>query len=393
MRKRMIAVAAMLATCSSFAGPAVAEILAMVNYESKTPDALKALNLSGQRGRQEGIMVIDVDPKSDAFGRIIMDIPLPPDLVAHHIFYDRTMTKAYLTALGKPELHVIDMTANPFRIKRIDVPECQVGEDLILSEDNSTWYLTCMGSSTVIVGDVRTDTKKAVVKTPMPYPHGLALHTGIDRYLVTSTVRPTDLGDAGETISVFRASTNEPLGSLKLSDKPSPAGVAPVEILFVPGASPPVAYITNMYGGTLWTATWDPRKQDFTVAQAYDFNKDGIGMPLEIYVNDKRDRLYVTTAKPGHLHVFDIGNGPGRPKLLKTIQTAAGAHHVAITRDGKLAFVQNALLNLPGMSDGAITVVDLETQQVIASVDTLKDMGYNPNSIVLLPEWSSHAGH
>ncbi|MGQ0752654.1 MAG: hypothetical protein ACT4PS_19200 [Betaproteobacteria bacterium] len=50
--------------------------------------------------------------------------------------------------------------------------------------------------------------------------------------------------------------------------------------------------------------------------------------------------------------------------------------------------MQNALLNLPGMSDGSITIVE-----VIGSVDTLKNKGYNPNSIVLLPRWNELAGH
>ena len=38
------------------------------------------------------------------------------------------------------------------------------------------------------------------------------------------------------------------------------------------------------------------------------------------------------------------------------------------------------------MSDGSITIVDLKEQKVIGSVDTLKNKGYNPNSIVLLPK-------
>jgi hypothetical protein len=29
----------------------------------------------------------------------------------------------------------------------------------------------------------------------------------------------------------------------------------------------------------------------------------------------------------------------------------------------------------------------------VASMDTLKNAGFNPNSIVLLPEWNSLAGH
>lgn len=78
---------------------------------------------------------------------------------------------------------------------------------------------------------------------------------------------------------------------------------------------------------------------------------------------------------------------------MKSIPTAEGAHHVAFTKDWRYAFVQNALLNLPGMSDGSITIVDLKQQKVIGSVDTLKNKGYNPNSIVLLPQWNDLAGH
>ena len=33
---------------------------------------------------------------------------------------------------------------------------------------------------------------------------------------------------------------------------------------------------------------------------------------------------------------------------------------MAVTKDEKLAFVQNSFLNLPGMSDGSITIVDLD---------------------------------
>jgi hypothetical protein len=198
---------------------------------------------------------------------------------------------------------------------------------------------------------------------------------------------------SGETITAIEASTGKVLATHKMSAKPSPSGTAPVEILFVPGSNPPVAYVTNMFGHTLWTAKWDPAKKDFDVAQAHDFNGSGSGVPLEMYFNDKADRLYVTTAKPGHFHVFDISAGPHAPKLLKTLPAAGGAHHVAFTKDWKLAFVQNALLDLDGMNDGSIKVVDLTTEQVIASVDTLKDKGLNPNSIVLLPKWNHLAGH
>ena len=375
-------------------GPAMAKahMLAMVNYESKTAEGLKAHNLNGHGPRKEGIAIIDVDPKSKTFGDILVDIPLPANLVGHHIFYNKDMSKAYLTALGQGRIYVMDMKPLAYKLRRIDIPECKIGEDIIFSEDNTTWYLTCMGSANIIVGDVATDKVKSVISLPKPYPHGIAINSGIDRILVTSTARH-DLKDPGETITVIEASTKKVLSTHKLSKKPSPSGEAPVEILFVPGSNPPVAYITNIFGGTLWTATWNSAKKDFDVAQAFDFATIGSAVPLAIYFNEKGDRLYVTTGKPGQFHTFDITNDPAKPKLLKSINTAPGAHHVAFTKDWRYGVVQNALLNLKGLDDGSLHVVDLQSEKVIATVDTLKNKGFNPNCIVLLPRWNHLAGH
>ena len=377
--------------------PSVAfgEILAMVNYETKSPESLKALKSPvAAPARKEGIAIIDVDPTSKNFGKIVQDIALPGDLVAHHIFYNRDQSKAYVTALGKEELRVIDMKKQPYGISKVvAVPGCSVGEDIVFSADGKTWYLSCMGTSAMVVGDATKDEPLKTVKVAAPYPHGIAVHNGIDRILLSSTVRASDLGDAGEAISAVEASSGKVLGTYKMSNKPSPAGNAPVEILFVPGANPPVAYVTNMYEGTLWTATWNAGKKDFDVQQVHDFSAQGAGVPLEIYFNKKADRMYVTTAKPGHMHIFDLAAGPGKPKLLKSIATAEGAHHIAFTQDGRYAFVQNAFINLPGMSDGSISVVDMKTEKVIGTFDTLKNAGYNPNSMVLLPRWNDPAGH
>jgi DNA-binding beta-propeller fold protein YncE len=377
----------------SFPGFAGAQIHAMLNYETKSPDSLKVLKNPVQTGpRKEGIAIIDVDPQSKTFGQTIQDIPLPADLVAHHIFYNRDQSKAYVTALGKGELRVMDMKKTPYAMKVIAVPDCAVGEDIVFSDDNKHWYLSCMGSDAMVVGDAVADKPIKTIKVAAKYPHGIAIHNGIDRILLSSTVRASDLGDAGENISAVEASTGKVLGTYKVSKKPSPAGEAPVEITFVPKADPPVAYITNMYGGTLWTATWNKAKKDFDVAQVHDFNDQKIGVPLEIYFNTKGDRMYVTTAKPGHLHIFDTSKA-GQPKLMKSIATAEGAHHVAFTKDGRYAFVQNALLNLPGMSDGSVTIVDLKQEKVVGSMDALKTKGFNPNSMVLLPKWNDLAGH
>ncbi len=166
-----------------------------------------------------------------------------------------------------------------------------------------------------------------------------------------------------------------------------------MEILFVPGSNPPIALITNMFGGSLWAAIWNPASKDFAVQEVFNFAPTKTGVPLEIYFNKAVDRLYVTTANPGNFHIFDISAGPLKPKLLKTINTAGGAHHVLFTPDEKLAYVQNSFINLPGMSDGSITVIDLVAGKAIDTIDTFKKAGLNPNLIVALPEWYHPAGH
>lgn len=371
-----------------------AEILAMSNYESKPDDSLKELKMPfGTKGRREGVAIFDVDPESETYGDILIDIPLPPDLVAHHLFWNRDQSKIYLTALGKPELRVIDMTQSPYRVKVIDVPDCQVGEDVIFSADDTTWYQTCMGSNTILVGDAVNDTLTRSVESPVKYPHGIALHEGIDRMLVTSTVNAVDFSDPGSTLGIIEASTMKNLGTVSVTDKPEPNNIAPVEVIFVPQSDPPVAWVTNMNDATLWTVTWNPESGTFDSAPGFDFSQVGAAVPLEIYFNADGSEMHITTSIPGKMHFFDLSDGGRKATLVKTIDTANGAHHVAYTKDGKYAFVQNSFINLPGMRDGSVSVVDLGTREVIGSWDTLKNNGFNPNSLILLGEWNDPMGH
>ncbi|MBT3532786.1 MAG: YncE family protein [Rhodospirillaceae bacterium] len=391
--KRLLTCMAMVVIAASAApGIANSEILAMMNYESKPAESLKALKLTGAGERREGIAIIDVDPEAPTFGKILMDIPLPPDLVAHHIFYDRKMEKAYITALGKPELHVFKLNEFPYRLRRIDVPKCVMGEDVLFSEDNSTWYLTCMNSGNVYVGETATDKITGIIDIPGTNPHGLVVLSDIDRLLVTSTITG-DLKTPKEELIVVQASTNKVLGTLKMSNKPSPSGVAPVELLRVPGSDPAIVYTTNMFGAALWTATWNPGSKSFDVAEAFNLAPINGGVPLEIYFVDGGKTMYITTANPGLFHIFDLSADPSKPKLVKSMKTGQGAHHVGLTKDGRYGFVQNSFINLPGMRDGSVSVVDLKLQKVVASMDTLKNMGFNPNCIVLLPKWNHLAGH
>ena len=129
---------------------------------------------------------------------------------------------------------------------------------------------------------------------------------------------------------------------------------------------------------------WDGARKTFDFRVADDLGKRGQGFALEMEFNAKGDRLYVTSAKPGVVNVYDVAD-PAQPRFLRTIPAAPGAHHLVFSPDEKYLFVQNSLLNLPGMDDGSITVIDVAQGKAIGSINTLKDAGYNQNCIVLLP--------
>lgn len=364
------------------AGGAAAEQTALVLYETKGAD---------QSDRQDGIAFVELDPKEPDYGQILAQIPLPPEFHSHHIFYNPARDKAYVTSLATPELRVFDVSEFPYRWNSVEVADCEVGEDVSFSEAQSKWYLTCMGSSVVIVGDAETDEVLETVAMPAPWPHGIATNDAIDRQLVTSTANPSDPNEWGEEIVVLQPSTGEILSTHKMSNAPSPSGAGPVEAFFVPGVEPPLVYITNMEG-SLWLAEWQTESEEFAFREEFRFDELGQGMTLEVYFNAEGDRAYVTSAMPGHLNAFDITD-PRAPEHLWAAEAAGGAHHLVFSPDGSRAYVQNSLLNIEGMNDGSISVIDLETGEKIDSIDTFKDAGLTINTIVLTPEAEDFHSH
>ena len=103
-RNGLMVAAALAALCAMPAAPR-AEMLAFLNYESMAEDSLDAIQLqAGPQARREGIAVMELDRASPDYGKIILDIPVPPDTMLHHIFYNKDQTKAYVTALGVPRV-------------------------------------------------------------------------------------------------------------------------------------------------------------------------------------------------------------------------------------------------------------------------------------------------
>ncbi len=394
MRQSFWTAPAALVVISIFALAARAEMLAMVVYETKAEESIRALRVEdADRPREDGLAIIDVDPASEAYGKILAKFPLPEGLVPHHQYYNRDQTKIYVTGALMPMLHVVDVTRAPYRIKRVDIPGCKRLDSMVISDDNKTWWVTCRDTGKVIVGDATADRPIGEIVLN-DLPHGIGFHEGLDRLIVTHY---GSLDNFGETIIVVEASTGTVLSRHKVSDQPSPSHAGPVEVLFKRKSEPAFAYVTVHFDGpdkkgTLWAAVWNRNSQDFEVHELFDFATTEGAIPVAMGFDHNEERLFVTTLNPGHFHIFDISRDPLKPKLLKTLPAAQGAHHVALSPDGRYAFIENGLYNLPGLSDGSITVVDLEKLEVVDNIMTLKDAGYAINHILMLPEWHRAPG-
>ena len=101
-----------------------AEMLAMVIYETKAEESIRELRVEKtEKLREDGLAIIDVDPASDAYGKILAKFPLPEGLAPHHQYYNPDKTKIYVTGTLLPMLHVVDLTRAPLKAPPLPVFE------------------------------------------------------------------------------------------------------------------------------------------------------------------------------------------------------------------------------------------------------------------------------
>lgn len=355
--------------------PILAEepILALVDYR----------NLS--ESEANGIAVVDFNPTSSTFGEILQRFEIGSGVLSHHLYSNRDGSKLYTSALSGDRLYRVIVKEDRIEaVVPLDTGDCLIGEDLYFSEDDATFYLTCMGSDRVMVFDAQTDQPLSEIQAPAPdkpfirYPHGISVDEGIDRMIVTETISG-DSQTPGTTVTVIEFSSGEVLSTHELVkdiDVPS----APVEVMFLD--DDPIAYITGMLDATIWAAIWDESTQAFEFNVVDDGAARGQSWPLEMALGPDGN-LYVSFAQPGVVNVYNLDD-PTSPRLIETLPTEAGAHHIEFSADGAYLFVQNNMLNLDGMNAGTISVLDRKSGEIVATINAFNEAGLKPESIMLL---------
>ena len=342
------------------------QMTAVINYRS--------IDESRQK---DGLAIMDLNPHSETFGDILQDVPVGEGVLMHHPYYNFDKSKLYNTALMGERLYLINFHDDKiFDVSPIDTGSCVVGEDMVFSKDGTKFYLTCMGSDNILIFDAQNDQLIGEIfserdqnpEAYTKYPHGISVDETIDRLIVTQTVSPS-LEDPQSSVSVIEFSTGTVLSTIELVknvDEPS----APVEVMFHPDIS--LAYVSGMLDATIWTLTWDEQTQSFIPNLVDDGTTREQGMPLDLNIGPGGN-LFVSFAIPGEVNEYSLEN-PEQPELLRTLPAMPGAHHTLFSDDGRFMFVQNNLLNLEGINSGTISVVDMTTGNLIATIDDpLKD--------------------
>jgi WD40 repeat protein len=359
-------------------------------------------------GGKDGVALIDLNPESKHFGKIMQRKELGVGVTPHHLYFNRDESRLYTTALGGSMLYEVildkgrDGVPRITRFVPIDTGGNVVGEDMFFSADGSRFYMTFMGGQggdpdgTIGVFDARTnellDTIQALPTDAAPgqpflsHPHGISANEQAGVLMVTSTIHPAGDRNVGNSISVIDLATNEVIQTQTITDGPD-APTQPVEILLLRDDLPPYALVSTINGGDVWIAPYDADTGELgTFTEVVNGAEEGLGVALEFYIHSNHHgerELFVSFGVPGVVKVYSLDDLPNLT-LKRTLQAGAGAHHMAFfeTQSGReLIVVQNNLLNIPGLNGGTISILDAHTGETVATFDMAGDHGLMPESI------------
>src|SRR3712207_3035932 len=213
----LLAAAIGLIQLASHVSPAGAEVAqAKPDPHTKRPRVNPGLFFVDYRhlkGGKDGVALIDLNPESKHFGRILRRTEIGEGVLPHHLYFDNKEERLYTTALGGANLYELildrghDGVPTIRRVVPIDTGGNRVGEDMYFTRDNSRYYVTFMGGQgnekggSVGVFDARTNRLLETIQAPVPddpasgrpfimHPHGISANEAIGRLMVTSTNDP-----------------------------------------------------------------------------------------------------------------------------------------------------------------------------------------------------------
>lgn len=264
------------------------------------------------------------------------------DVSAH-----KAMAQGDHEGMGKPgAIWAIDTATNVVVAK---VPVGMHPAHVVVSPDGRLAYVTNGGDNTVTVIDTAARSHVATISVGQ-FPHGLRFSPDGKEVYVANL--------KGGTVSVIDTASQKEVAQVQ-------AGKGPAQTAFTPDGRLAFASLS----GENAIAVIDPVTRKV-------IRKVAVGtVPIQLYATPDSRTLLVanqgTRKKPGStVSLIDLE----RFKVAKTVVTGAGAHGVAVDREGRYAYVTNMYAN-------SVSLLDMKGFKVVKTVPTNK----TPNGISVTP--------
>ena len=338
----------------------------------KAPTTLYVWTSYATRQEPDFLAVIDFDPKSSTYGKVLKTVPLPPPgntgNEPHHCHTSADQTilacGGLLSVLkGQNDIFFFDITdaRNPTFIKSARAPQSSITDDF-LPLPNGGFLVTNMGSASGGPGGRVVEFDKAlnvVAEHPSVLPaDGKFNPHGLDADFSRNVFVTSDFVNPASTLNIVPGPL-ELRSSVRFWDLSSrtitrsvflPDNAGTMDVKLIPGDSHGRAVTVNMFTGVMYSV--DPTDGSYDVA----FDMSDIephvetpvpgGMPGLLAVPHGRQTVITATFMAGQVAMLDMSN----PKKFKQLSVVSfgentGPHSIHLTHDDKRLVVTDYFLN------------------------------------------------
>lgn len=301
------------------------------------------------------VAVVDVDPASDQFGRIIRTTPTgSPGNEAHHLGYTENADRIFGGGLFSNKLFIYDLKQDPRKPRLVRT----VDLDPTGYSGPHTLYAIPGGMMLAMLGAVDGGGPAALVKTDndgnfieawpaqgggtLKYMYDVGVKPEMNRMITSSWAHPKHVKmsggappeHAGDEVAVWDWQAKKILQIEKLD-------LAPMEVRWMHGPDARGGFINAAYGNSVWY--WEDDDEDGHI----DFHRvielgEGAA-PADMRISYDNKMLYVSLWGGGKVQQFDVTD-PMTPQLVDEVELPQ-PNMMKLSPDSKRLYVTNSILS------------------------------------------------
>lgn len=308
----------------------------------------------GDGKESDYLSVVDVNPKSATYGRIIATAPTnSPGNEAHHFGYTSNANRIFGAGMFSNKLFIYDVgrsPRNPKLIRTVDLdPTGYSGPHTLYAVPGGVMIamLGAVGGggpgALVIVDDDGNFRKAWPVNRPDGQPgymYDVGVKPEINRMITSSWAHPGHIkaGDhpqhSGKDVVVWDWKEKKVLQVQELD-------LAPLEVRWMHGPTTTGGFTNAAFGNSIWY--WEDSDRDGKLEFQRVINLPDNSVPADMRVSYDNRYLYISLWGGGKVQQYDIAD-PKNPKLLSEVAIPQ-PNMMKLTPDSRRLYVTNSLLS------------------------------------------------